>query len=124
MRRGGFWASVHGSGGVGGAEAEGQAIAGWRCMVFECVGKLAQQANAIAPDARVVERARDRRLGRGQRVEEGSFIFDHESEIAIAGAAGELHEYGTARLAGIAVADDVRENFLEAKIHGELRVIG
>src|SRR5580658_5547701 len=93
-------------------------------MVFERVGKLAQQANAITPDSRVVEGARYGRLRRGQRVEAGSFIFDHQSEISIAGAAGELHEYGAARLAGIAVADDVRENFLEAKIHGDLRVIG
>ncbi len=112
---------IRSDGGTSNGESHAQSIASGHRFVFERVGKSAQQANALATDSDLLARIQVWQLGRTQRIKAWRFIVYDENKVPLP-RHREADDHGAIRLGSIAMTDDIRDHFLQAKIHCELDV--
>ena len=113
-----------GSGGwsvAGAGEAQGEAVALGERLPFNGIGEFAHQRNALTAGHDLFQRDGGRRGQRSAGIEGTEMrrsVFNDERHAALRSHA-EFDFELLGRIAGVAVADDVGERFLQAELDGE-----
>src|ERR1700729_1516482 len=103
-------------------EADAQTVASCGSLMLKGVCEGAQQADAAPADCRFATGVDQRHLRREQGIEGWREVFNGEEQLPFA-QPGELDGHRLGGVRRIAVADDVGDHLLQAKMYGEMKLI-